>query len=1634
MDNLRRIWSQVLSTTPDFPNSASFLDLGGDSVKAIRLVYMAKKQGIVLKATDLMRGATLAGIAAALNLTEAASTPRTFIPASTSGASFEQSFAQARLWFLDQLNPNSSWYLTPVAMRLRGSLSIKALEAALGALEQRHETLRTTSVNQDGVGVQVVHPSGGVKLQVLDVDETTLDATLTQHQTSPFDLSAKPAWRVALLRLADDHFVLSTVLHHIISDAWSMDIFWRDLAQLYSAALSGQPEPWLPPLEVQYHDYALWQKQDHQQEKYQKQLQYWTKQLADSTPSEIRTDHPRPRLPSGRAAKIDFSIDVDTDSAVKAFAQAHQTTPFVVLLAAFRAALYRVSGAEDANVVVFTAGRPEPELERLIGFFANTVCVRAKVDAARDSLETLVRDQVHPAVIDAMENQEVPFDRVVSAVLPGHKDLSRNPLAQIAFVMHDLNGPETLQLDGLRAESLTEGLSGLGASTGFDVEVHMLRRGGESCISGLAMYATDLFEPETIQALVDVYKGVLRQGLAQPSKLLAELPLDASSSTITSSGGKQLPYPRDSSVVDVFRQKVASSSPDAVAVVDSASSMTYSQLDAESDKVAAWLRQRHLPSESPVAILSPRSCQTVVGFLGVLKAGLPYIPLDVNSPDGRIQTILSSVPDCKLLLLGDGVQPPKLEGLNVEAIPIATAIEQHQTAEKESPLGDAGKGPSATSLAYIIFTSGSTGKPKGVMLEHRALLRTVVESDVTAHLPPAPRVAHLCNLGFDISVQEVWTTLLNGGTLVCIDYFTTLDSRELETAFLRHNVSVAMMTPTLLKQCLANAPAAIGALDVLFNVGDRFDPRDALEAKRLVKRSVLNAYGPTENAMQSTMYEVRADDKLPNGVPIGRAIANSGAYVMDIHQRPVLPGVLGELVVTGDGLARGYHDPALDLNRFVNVTIDGQQMRAYRTGDRVRCRPVDGQIEFIGRMDFQVKVRGNLVEPAEVETAMLEAHEAVSGGAVVVLQNDDARDASLIGFVSLRSGGEKEQKAQGSDGEDMETLIRDRLKHVLPTYMVPQAIVIMEKLPLNSSGKVDRKQLTELARKTPTAPTTGKGKPAHVAPRNDTEAALCQEYSQLFGVDQISATHDFFDLGGSSLLAMKLAARLSNRFGAHVSVKDVFDHPVLADMAETLLKRAATSEDSSSQDQSEEDHYVNFQLCPGEAFVKSTICPELDPKYQQSVVDVYPATSTQAWFANEPTLGVPRTMDIYFIDMPAGYEPAKLAEACGSTIQTFEMLRTVFVSAEGRYWQVVLDRPDVPVEQVDVEEGGFDAATIGLMEFDKKSPLKLGHPFLRIAVLRDPKGMLRMVLRMSHAIWDGLSLPALLQTLHSHYEGVDVPPPPRYALYMKHLYEMHPKGHEHWGRVLAGSSLTVLEDLRAKRKVGDGGGFLMRIIDVPPEAQAPARITQAAVFTTACAVLVAKETGRDDVVFGNVASGRQFLPTRLQGIFGHLGNTMPVRVQDVRAGEADLKSLALRVQEQYLEGAPYEAMSIRDVKASPGVDWPADADRFGLTVAFQNQGFNPESTINGNRMVLSGFMPYITQRPSTVSGEMMIGLKLADQTTHDLALVAVPEPDGRHYRIGVNADQALCESGELDKWVDQLCETFVHVNAVLSQG
>ncbi|KAL7773083.1 hypothetical protein CFE70_003047 [Pyrenophora teres f. teres 0-1] len=991
---MQQLWSRVLGIEPDSIGlDDSFFRLGGDSITAMKLVGEARRAGLQLGIADVFRHPKLGAITSSVSREDGSPSTSTIQHVNYAGP-VQQSFAQGRLWFLEELYPGLNWYLMPFAVRIRGPLQLAALNAALLATESRHETLRTTFASDGGVNVQVVQPFRAKQLNVIEVpsgDEHDCLEAVQRDQMTPFNLRTEPGWRVSVYQCNKDDHVLSIVMHHIVSDGWSVDILMRELSTFYAASLQGQdPLSQVQPLPIQYRNFSVWQRQQAQIEEQEKQLSYWLTQLQTSRPAELLSDKPRPATLSGKADTRTVHISGPVYARLQQFCNAHGVTLFVALLAVFRATHFRLTGQDDATIGTVNANRDRWELKDMIGFFVNMQCLRITV--VEESFEELVQ-QVQAVVVASLANQDVPFESIVSK-LNKDRDLSRHPIVQLAFVVHSQQNLGQLILEGLETESLDGP-----ATSRFDLEFHFYQK--PDGLQGDVVFSTDLYAPETIENMLSVFNNVLERCLQEPTMAITSLPLstDADYVKLDQMGLIQVEetaYPRDSSIVDVFRQQV-SACPSRIAVKDSTQEMTYSQLDKASDDMAWWLQRRSLAPETLVGVFANRSCETIVAFLGIMKASLAYLPFDIKIPGKRMETVLRSLPGQKIVLLGNNVQPSDIELGNVEFIHITKALDEGADDRSGSLLG-----PSATSLAYVMFTSGSTGQPKGVMVEHRGVVRLVRDNNIVQHLPVSRVIAHVANLAFDASTWEIYVSILNGGTLVCIDTMTALDPVAMLQTVRNYEITMALLPPALLRQYVSESPAVVAALGLLCVGGEALHPRDFFAAERIMKGKLINCYGPTENTVISTSFVLTKDEKYTNGVPIGRALSNSGAYVMDPELQLVPLGVIGELVVTGDGVARGYTDPQRNISRFVSVEIAGKKVKAYRTGDYVRHRPTDGQLEFFGRMDGQVKIRGQRIELGEIEH-LLRSHNAIRE-AVAVLQQLNGDKAQLAGFVTVHEG------------------------------------------------------------------------------------------------------------------------------------------------------------------------------------------------------------------------------------------------------------------------------------------------------------------------------------------------------------------------------------------------------------------------------------------------------------------------------------------------------------------------------------------------------------------------------------------------------------------------------------------------------
>jgi surfactin family lipopeptide synthetase A len=1031
------------------------------------------------------------------------------------------SFAQQRLWFIEQLEPGSASYNVSFLFRLHGPLDVQALRRALQEIVRRHEVLRTSFPEVLGQARQVISAADELPLPIESLEaiaeseqREALAARARLEARRPFDLARGPLLRAKLLRLAGDHHALVVVTHHIVCDNWSMGILARELGAVYGALVS-RGEPPLPPLAVQYADFAVWQRRWLDETELERLLAYWRRQLADLPAIlDLPTDRPRPALRSGRGARLYPVLPRELVAALGAFSRQERATLYMTLLAAFDTLLWRYSGQRDIVVGAPIAGRNRRELEGLIGFFATTLVLRVEVDGQL-SFRELVR-RVRTVCLEAYAHQDLPFEKLVDVLGP-ERDLSRTPLFQVMF---GLQRPfPRVELGGSTLEPL---LLDAGTSN-FDLTLSLEERDG--ALAGWLEYSTDLFDAATIERMVVHYRALLEAAVARPDDRLAALPLLGAAEhrlLVDDWNRTAVAPPRAASVVELFEDQVRRT-PDALALIAGERRLSYRELDARAERWAAVLRARGCGPDVRVALALSRSDAFPVMVLAALKAGSAYVPLDPAHPAERIAFMLR---DCDARVL-------VTESALAAALPASPA---EVVLVDARPTGAVATGNAAglDDLAYISYTSGSTGRPKGVAMPHGAVLNLVTWQ--CARSPGAMRTLQFASPSFDVSFQELFATWASGGCLVLASEDERRDPSELLRLCAERRIE-RMFLPFVALHQLAEAAVGrdLGALTLreVITAGEqlRITPAIAAMFARLPACRLYNQYGPTETHLATEFALIGAPETWEALPSIGRPIANVRIYVLDDAQRPTPIGVPGELYIAGAGLARGYVGrPDLTAERFVPDPFGAPGARMYRTGDRAKYL-ARGDLAFLGRCDDQVKVRGYRIEPGEIE-AVLGNHPAVREAAVVA--RADGGDTRLVAYVACG----------GTSIEDLEAHLRARL----PDYMVPAVVMMLPALPLTPNGKVDRLSLPA-----PDQDRAGADTP-FVAPATPVEKELAMIWAQVLNVRRVGIHDSFFDLGGHSLTATQVITRVRTAFGVEIPLLRLFEMPTIAEFVVALVR------------------------------------------------------------------------------------------------------------------------------------------------------------------------------------------------------------------------------------------------------------------------------------------------------------------------------------------------------------------------------------------------------------------------------------------------------------------------------------------------
>ena len=1040
------------------------------------------------------------------------------------------SYAQQRQWFLWQLEPDSSAYNMPSVLRLRGVLNVPALQRSFDALVARHEVLRTRFVQDGAQARQCIEPHGQVlwREQTL-TDAAALEQAIVAETEAPFDLVNGPLLRVKLLHLGEEDQVLVLTQHHIVSDAWSLQLLVQELIELYQGFSLGLPAQ-LPPLPLQYADYALWQRHWMAAGERERQLQYWQQQL-QGAPSvlELPSDRPRPNSPSHRGQQLGCELPAALADGLRQLARAEGCSLFMLLLASFQLLLQRYSGQSDICVGVPTANRQRSETQPLLGFFVNTLVLRTRLNSALSSRALL--QQVKATVQDAQAHQDLPFEELVEVLRP-QRSLSHTPLFQVLFNHQSQQAGGEHQVAGLYIEPL----AGQRQTAHFDLVLDCVEQG--AALHGRFTYATDLFDAATIERLFDHWQQLLQAMVAQPDVALAELSLLGAAERqqlLQEWNAAGLNQPAEQRCVHQLIEQQAVLRPDAEALLVGGHLLTYRQLNEWANRLAAQLREQGVRPEVRVGIAIERSVAMTVSLLAVLKAGGAYVPLDPAHPSERLAYMMEDSGISLLLTQAHLLQRlPQLDGVQRQVV----SADGQDLASYSADNGD--YPVHAENLAYLIYTSGSTGKPKGVAVSHGPLAMHCLAIAERYGMTPEDRELQFASINFD-GAHERWLVPLVSGSLLMQRDNELWDAERCVAEIERHGITIACFTPSYLQQLAEYTGEAGRHLPIRsYTVGGEGTTRATFEQIQRVLQParIINGYGPTETVITPLLWRAYPDTRFDaQYMPVGQPVGARTAYVLDADLQPVPVGIAGELYIGGEGVARGYHQrPGLTAERFVADPFSSTGGRLYRTGDLVRYR-ADGVVDYLGRVDHQVKIRGFRIELGEVESALLGLEQVRE--AVVTVAGEE-RSKRLLAYVVLAPEQGEESLVLAS--------IRAQLRHLLPDYMVPAQLLALPAMPLNPNGKLDRHALP--------APSLQRSD-NYRAPHTALEQQLAALWGEVLQVDSVGLDDSFFELGGNSILALEVVSRVRQLAlpGFSLSLKALMASPRISELLHSTLSR-----------------------------------------------------------------------------------------------------------------------------------------------------------------------------------------------------------------------------------------------------------------------------------------------------------------------------------------------------------------------------------------------------------------------------------------------------------------------------------------------
>lgn len=1384
------------------------------------------------------------------------------------------SYGQQRLWFLDQLLPHNTAFIIAVSLRFKGSLDTHALCRSINYLIDRHESLRTSFASQDGLPVQVISHEltidvPVIDLSLLDYEERIEQEARTASQISsfPFDLTSAPLIRASLLKLSDDEHKLLMAIHHIICDGWSMDVFYREMAACYEAFSSGR-EPKLEDLSIGYADFALWQRDmfdgNDEENELLDQVEFWAERLGGDLPIlNLPTDRIRPVMQSYRGARHYLDIPAEMTAQLRAFSLEHHATLFMTLLAGFYGLLHRLSGQNDITVGTSIAGRTSPEIEPLIGLFLNTLVLRAGIGEKANFKEII--EEVKHVSVSAYANQEVPIEKIIEVLQP-ERHLSHNPLFQVMFIYQNAATPPRKLGDvNVKLEEIDN------QTAKFDLTLELMD-GAKGELNGWIEYNTDLFDQESIARIGRQYMRVLDWIIEKPARPISEVELlseEEREEVVYGWNHTKADYETGVCIHEMIERE-AERNGQQTAIESETEKLSYGEMNERANQLAHYLMEMGIGAEDRVGIHMERSIDMVVSLIAVLKSGAAYVPIDTTHPSERISYLLDD--SGAKAVISKGSLAGKLAEQRVRVVCLEQEREEIKKHSKENPTGRADE----QNLAYVIYTSGTTGKPKAVCLEHRSLVNYAQSAAKNFELTRADRVLQFASISFDTSAEEIYPILMKGGSLILRSESMTSSVKTFLDECEKRAITV-MDLPTAYWHEIAARIGGEGeklgkSVRLVIIGGEKAQAPRVNKWQKEVGENVrlVNTYGPTETTIVATLAELTTEKLEGREAPIGKPVSNVKCYVLGRDLKVVGAGVSGELYISGAGLARCYKGrEELTAERFLPNPYGETGERMYRTGDLCRYNN-KGELEYIGRSDSQVKVRGFRVEPAEVEAALMNVEGITEA---VVIGRAESGGNRLVAYVvadELRKPGIKE--------------IREQLKRVLPDHQIPSAYVYMEKLPRGRTGKVDQKALPEPGTERPEL------EEGYVEARSDNEREVAEIFKQILGVNRIGIDDNFFELGGHSLLATQVIARVREHFGVEVTLRELFEQPTVAGLVK---------------------HITGEEREPG---IEEELPPIKKAPRDQPLPLSFP--QERLWFISQLDPGnvsynVPRVLRL------KGRLSVEVMEQTITELKRrHEILRTTFPTVDGRPVQVIGAPEKYRLSVIDLsefEESEREHELKNIIDGESRRKFDLDNgPLLRLFLVRMAEKEHVLVLVEHHLIHDGWTQGVLVRDVMAIYEayvkGQQSPLKDLEIQYGDFAYwqrewmtgSVMDKQLEYWKKQLSGAKgLLELPTDRARPAVISGHGA-EQILEIREELAEKLRklsreegVTLFMVMIAGFKVLMNRYSGQEDMVIGSGIANRR--RKEMEGLLGMIINTQVLRTD--MSGDPQCVELFKRVRE-----------------------------------------------------------------------------------------------------------------------------------------